>query len=99
MKPGFKDMSPVNDMIPLDKKKPDKYQFTLNKNANDKIKCKHCGQMGHKKETCWKLEAKSKRPEWWIDMAAVRVDDGKIIFMPIVQMRTLKLLYKLYCCI
>ncbi len=46
----------------------------------DKIKCKHCGQLGCKQETYWKLEAnKSKRPEWWIDTAAVSVDDGKII--------------------
>jgi hypothetical protein len=45
-----------------------------------KIKCKLCSNLGHKKETCWKLEAnKSQRPEWWIDMAAVSVDDGKII--------------------
>jgi hypothetical protein len=47
---------------------------------HDKIKCEHCGWLGHKKETCWKLEAnKSKRPEWWIDTADVSVNDSKII--------------------
>jgi hypothetical protein len=47
---------------------------------HDKIICKHCSQLGHKKETCWKLEAnKSKRPEWWMDTAAVSIDDGEII--------------------
>ncbi len=47
---------------------------------HDKIKFKHCGRLGHKKETCWKREAnKSKRPEWWIDMAAVSADDGKVL--------------------
>jgi hypothetical protein len=46
----------------------------------DKIKCKHCSQLRHKKETCWKIEAnKSKRPEWWIDTAAVSADDGEVI--------------------
>jgi hypothetical protein len=34
LKPGFKDMLPANDMIPLDKKKPDEFQFIVNKNAN-----------------------------------------------------------------
>jgi hypothetical protein len=36
--------------------------------------------LGHKKATCWKLEAnKGKRPEWWSDMVAVSIDDSKII--------------------
>jgi hypothetical protein len=42
LKPRFKDMLPVNDVILLDKKKPNEFHFILNKNANDKIKCKHC---------------------------------------------------------
>jgi hypothetical protein len=47
---------------------------------HDKIKCKHCSQLEHKKETCSKLEAnKSKRPKWWIEMAAVSTDDSEII--------------------
>jgi hypothetical protein len=47
---------------------------------HDKIKCKHCSSLGHKKETCWKLEAnKSKRPEWLIGMLVVSADDSKII--------------------
>ncbi len=33
LKPGFKDMLPVNDAIPLDKKKPDELQI-MYKNAN-----------------------------------------------------------------
>ena len=46
----------------------------------DKIKCKHCSRMGHKKATCWKLEAnKSKRPEWWTDMAAASADNSKML--------------------
>jgi hypothetical protein len=37
-------------------------------------------QSGHKKETCWKIEAnQSKRPEWWIDTVAVIADDGMVI--------------------
>ncbi len=36
-----------------------------------KIKCEHCGRMGHKKEFCWKLEAnKSQRPNWYQDNSA-----------------------------
>jgi hypothetical protein len=59
LKPGFKDTLPVNDAIPLDKKsKPNEFQFILNKNANDKIKCEHCSQLGHKKELCWKNKRK-----------------------------------------
>jgi hypothetical protein len=47
---------------------------------HDKIKCEHCSQFGHKKATYWKLEAnKSNRPEWWMDTAAVSIDDSKII--------------------
>jgi hypothetical protein len=42
LKPGFKDMLPVNDTIPLDNKKPNEFQFILNKTTNDKIKCKLC---------------------------------------------------------
>jgi hypothetical protein len=34
LKPGFKDMMPVNDVIPLDKKKTNEFQFIMNKNAN-----------------------------------------------------------------
>ena len=35
LKPGFKDMMlSVNDEIPLDEKKPDKFQFIVNKYAN-----------------------------------------------------------------
>ncbi len=73
-------MLPVIYMILLNKKKPDEFQFILNKNANDKIKCNYCGWLGHKKKTCRKLEVnKSKRPQRWIDMMAVRVDDSEII--------------------
>jgi hypothetical protein len=81
LKPGFKDMLPVNDAIPVDSKKPDEFQFILNKNANDKIKYKHCGRLEHKKETCWKQEENKsiKRPEWWMDTATVSVDDGKVL--------------------
>jgi hypothetical protein len=43
LKLGFKDMLPVIYMILLNKKKPDEFQFILNKNANDKIKCNYCG--------------------------------------------------------
>jgi len=43
------------------------------------VKCEHCGRLGHTKATCWKLEAnKSKRPEWWNDMAAATADEGKL---------------------
>jgi len=48
----------------------------------NKIKCEHCGQLGHTKTkaTCWKLETnKSKRPEWWNDMAAATADEGKLL--------------------
>jgi len=46
----------------------------------NKIKCKHCGQLGHTKVTCWKLEAnKSKRPEWWNDMAAATADEAELL--------------------
>jgi len=48
----------------------------------NKIKCKeHCGRLGHtKRHADWKLKAnKSKRPEWWNDMAAVTADEGKIL--------------------
>jgi hypothetical protein len=80
LKSVFKDMLPVNDAIPLDKKKADEFQLILNKNANDKIKSEHCSQLGHKKETCWKQEAnKSKRPEWWMDTVTKSVDDVEII--------------------
>ncbi len=34
LKPGFKDMLPANDAIPLDKKKPDELQFVMHKNTN-----------------------------------------------------------------
>ncbi len=34
LKPGFKDMLPANDVIPLDKKKPNESQFIMYKNAN-----------------------------------------------------------------
>jgi len=45
-----------------------------------KIKYKHCGRLGHMKATCWKLEAnKSKRPEWWNDMAAAAADEAKLL--------------------
>jgi len=46
----------------------------------NKIKCEHCGRLGHMKVTCWKLEAnKSKRPEWWNDMAAATADEGELL--------------------
>jgi hypothetical protein len=46
----------------------------------NKIKCKHCGRLGHTKATCWKLEKnKSKRPEWWTDMAAVTADEVELL--------------------
>jgi hypothetical protein len=46
----------------------------------NKIKCEHCGRLGHTKATCWKLEAnKSKRPEWWNDMAAATADEGELL--------------------
>ncbi len=46
----------------------------------DMIKCKHCGWLEDKKETCWKVEEnKSKRPEWWIDTAAESADEDEII--------------------
>jgi len=32
------------------------------------------------KVTCWKLEAnKSKRPEWWNDMAAATADEAELL--------------------
>jgi hypothetical protein len=34
LKPGFKDVLPANDAIPLGKTKPDEFQVMLNKNAN-----------------------------------------------------------------
>jgi hypothetical protein len=34
LKPGFKDVLPANDAIPLDKKKSDEFQIIMNKNAN-----------------------------------------------------------------
>jgi hypothetical protein len=34
LKPGFKDVLPANDGIPLDKMKPDEFQIIMNKNAN-----------------------------------------------------------------
>jgi hypothetical protein len=34
LKPGLKVMLPANNMIPLDKKKPDELQFIMYKNAN-----------------------------------------------------------------
>jgi hypothetical protein len=34
LKPGFGDMLPANDTIPLDKLKPDEFQVIVNKNAN-----------------------------------------------------------------
>jgi hypothetical protein len=49
LKPRFKDMLPVNDAIWLNKKKPDEFQFILNKNANDKIKCKTAVDLDTKK--------------------------------------------------
>jgi hypothetical protein len=33
-KPGFKDMLPANDVIPLDKKNPDELQVIMYKNVN-----------------------------------------------------------------
>jgi hypothetical protein len=46
----------------------------------DKIKCKHCGQTGHTKTTCWKLEAnRSKRPKWWTGTAAARADNSEML--------------------
>ena len=46
----------------------------------NKIKCEHCDRLGHTKATCWKLEVnKSKRPEWWTDMAAVTADEAELL--------------------
>ncbi len=46
---------------------------------HEKIKCKHCGKFGHKKKICWKLDVNSsKRPKWFDDTTALRIDDKEI---------------------
>ena len=34
LKPGFKDVLPANDSIPMDKTKPNEFQISMNKNVN-----------------------------------------------------------------